>query len=314
MKKLRKALLFSVLVLVWMLTSCNTYHLNVKGIAYQSIRVKQSETQAKNRQEAKIVVLCDVDLLGNIGVTIENHTDNIMVVDKTKSFFRGSDGNSTCYYDPTINVLAQSTTIGHTSGGSINLGALGHAVGIGGVAGAVLSGITVGGANENASTTTNTTYTMDQPKISIAPHGKVFMGRVFQESIFGIDQLVNYAQFQSNDIINTTADNIPFNRSCAITISYSIDDEKTFDKIETVLYENSLIASHIKQTGHVNDALRAIYLAKNDLFEENHYTLCFGGDPWIREYIYGLVAITRERKKENYNAIKYNHNSFISYK
>lgn len=308
----RKILYFSSVVLAWLLSSCGTsYHLAVNGITYQSIRVKRSETQAKSRQEAKIVVFCDVDLLGNVGVTIENHTDNIMVVDKTKSFFRGSDGNSTCYYDPTINVLAQSTTVGHTSGGSINLGALGHAVGIGGVAGAVLSGITVGGANQNASTTTNTTYSMDQPKISIAPHGKVFMGRVFQESIFGIDQLANYAQFQSNDIINTNAgDNIPFNRSCAITISFSIDEENTFDKIETVIYENSLIASHVKQTGCVNDALRNIYLKKNDLFDEGYYTLCFGGAPWINDW-YNPKEVT---KKENYNAIKYNHNSFVNYK
>ena len=46
-------------------------------------------------------------------------------------------------------------------------------------------------------------------------------------------------------------------------------------------------------------------MAKNDLFDEDWYTLCFGGDPWT-----GIHAT----KAENYNAFKLKQGLFYNYK
>lgn len=293
------------------LPSCGNYYLNVKGIAYQSIQVSKAENQSENIKDAKIIVYCDVDTNGNVDVTIENNTDEIMTIDRTKSFFIGRDGNSIVYYDPTINVLAQSTTMGHTTGASVNLGSVAKAVGVGGVAGTLLSGVTVGSANENATTTTNTTYIVDQPKLSIAPHGRASMGRVFLVPTFGIDNLAALAQNTVTDLNKFyTLENRPNDYSCAITISYSIDNEKTYEKIETILYTNSIIVSHVMQTGYVNEALRNVYITKSDLFEETWYTLCFGGAPWKGRGLSNDIG----GKDENYNAYKYKHSLFCNYK
>lgn len=281
MRLLKKTLIFLLIVIIHgMVSSCANY-LNVKGIAYQSIRSKESIEESQIPQSAKIIVGYNVNSSGKIDVEILNNTDEIMTIDRTKSFFRDGNGNSTVYYDPTVNVLAQSTTSGHISGGSVNLGSVARAAGVGGVAGTLLSGVNVGGANENSTTTTNTTYIVDQPKISIAPHGKASMGRAFQQSNFGSRTMVSVAQHSTTDI-NTffTSENYSSAYSCTITISYSIDDEKTYEKIETTLYANSIIVSHVKQTGYVNEALRSIYKTKSNLFDEEWYILCFGNNAW----------------------------------
>lgn len=293
----------------FMLSSC-AYYLEVKGITYQSIRMEAITEPETDINSAQIIVFYDVDINGNIDVTVQNNTNEIMTIDRTKSFFRGSDGSSMCYYDPTINVIAQSTTTGHTTGASVNLGSVARAVGVGGVAGTLLSGVTVGGANQNATTTTNTTYIVDQPKISIAPHAKASMNHVFMMQSFGIDWMANKAQNQPYDAnLNFSPDNCPNSHSCSITVSYSIDGEQTYDIVETTLYNNSWITSSVKQTGQVNEALRNVYMAKDDLFQEDWYTLCFGGAPWINRSKKNTCV-----KEENYNGFKCNHKLFFNYK
>lgn len=306
MKRL-KTLLICLLAIVALgeLSSCAPAYLNVKGIAYQSIRSKNHVDKAEIPEKAKIILALMVDIHGNIDVEVQNNTDEIMTIDRTKSFFRGCDGVSVVYYDPTVNVLAQSTTAGQTTGASVNLGSVARAAGVGGVAGTVLSGVTIGGANENSTTTTNTTYFVDQPKLSIAPHSKASMGRIFHESSFDIDRMADLAQSTVPDINQIYALDSQSPYSCSVTVSYSIDGEKTYDRIELSIYANSKIVSHVKQKGHVNNALREIYSAKTDLFNEYWYTLCFGGDPWV-----GLHAT----KSENYNAFKHNHELFYNYK
>lgn len=308
MGKAKMALLISIAVSVWLLSSCSTYHLEVKGIAYQSIRAKNPIEKEKIPQNAKIIVAVMIDVYGNVDVEVQNNSDEIMTIDRTKTFFRGSDGNSTVYYDPTVNVLAQSTTSGHTTGASVNLGSVAKAVGVGGVAGTLLSGVNVGGANQNATTTTNTTYIVDQPKISIAPHGKASLGRTFQEAGFSVVQMALMAQNQLSDKNRTFDPDDSMGISCNITISYSVDGEQTYDKMETMLYVNSLIVSHVKQVGYVNEALREIYVAKGDLFDEDWYTLCFGGAPWYSSYDGSPT------KTENYNAYKFCHHELYSFK
>lgn len=264
------------LLSVWLLSSCSAYHPEVRGISYLSIQSESKVVQSEIPSSAEIIVAVGVDKDGNVDVVVQNNTDEIMIIDRTKSFFCDHNGNSTPYYDPTVNVLAESNTSGHTTGASVNLGTVARAVGVGGVAGALLSGVNVGGANQNASTTTNTTYFVDQPTASIAPHGKASMGGAFKEESFGMDMLYDLAQNGNTALNKTYTANDSFS-SCNIVISYSVDEGKSYKKIETKLYGNSIIVSLVRPTGHVNDALRMIYMQKSDLFDEDWYQLCFGG-------------------------------------
>lgn len=308
MKRIRFILLMLIVLIVGMLSSCATY-LDVKGIAYQSIRSKDKITRSQIPTNAEIIVAIGVDVYSNIDVEVQNNTDKIMVVDRTKSFFSNREGNSIPYFDPTVNVLAQSTTTGQTTGVSVNLGSVAKAVGVGSVAGTLLSGVNVGGATENATTTTNTTYIIDQPTASIAPHSKASMGRTFQEASFGIEMLADLAQHGNTELNNIYTPENCFS-TCNVIISYSIDEGKSFDKVETMLYGNSIIVSLVTQTGHVNDALRTVYRAKTDLFDEDWYTLCFGGGPQIDRFLKSL----KRTKSSNYNAWKGKYTVFYNYK
>ncbi len=287
-------------------SSCASY-LDVKGIAYQSIRAKDPVDNTQIPEKAKIIIAVLVDNHGYVNVEVQNNTDEIMTIDRTKSFFTGCDGISIVYYDPTVNVLTQSTTSGQTIGGSVNLGSVANAVGIGGISGSLLSGINVAAARNYATTTTNSTYIIDQPKISIAPHGKALMGRDFQETSFDIERLAELAQNTTSDINQSYVDKRLSPYSCTVTVSYSIDDEKTYDKIEVVLFVNSYIVSRVTKKGNINDALRTLYMEKKDLFDEDWYTLCFGGEPWTG-YLSGVS------KTGKCNAFKINHSLFYNFK
>ena len=312
----KPSIIWFLLLFVGLFSSCKSPYLNVRGVAYQSIRQAQPQDQSKTLQNAKVIVVSSVDKHGNVEVIVKNNTDNIMTIDRTKSFFRGKSGNSIPYYDPTINVMAQSTTTGHTTGVNVNVGAVAGALGISGSVGTLLNGVNVGSSNQNSTTNTNTTYYVDQPVVSVAPHARTSMGRVFQEQYFSIEALGEFIQLRNNDINrNYTPENTI--ASCSIIISYSLDDGKTFDRIETELYTGSLIVSHVKQKGHVNDALRSVYMAKSDLFDEGWYMLCFGGDPWIDDGIYtrGLGDKMPYVVKDSLlNAWMTNYSTFTNYK
>ncbi len=84
-----------------------------------------------------------------IEVTVKNKTSRTVFVDLGNSFFiRG--GESTPYYVPT----ATSNTTGTNSGVAVNLGGVTNALGIGGAAGQIAQGTTVGGGKSSATTTT----------------------------------------------------------------------------------------------------------------------------------------------------------------
>ena len=197
-----------------------------------------------------------------------------MTVDRTKSFFQDQNSLAQMYYDPTVQTNTKSTTVGNTSGSSVNLGAVANAVGIGGVLGTALSGVNVGGSNSTSTTNTNTTYTIDQPKISIPPHGKISMGRVFRINGIGRHLLQEAVKESYTDINNYfTAQNSY--ASANICISYSIDEEKTFQFIQTHLYAATLLVGKVRNEGKVNEALRVIYQNKTDALIQPWYLLHF---------------------------------------
>ncbi len=267
-----------LLLAAGMLSSCSTQYLNVTGVAYQSIRAKNPVANRLDiPQDATIIVSCQVGANGEFNVLVQNNSDKIMTIDRTKSFFRNQSGNSVPYYDPTVRVQSQSTMVGGETGASVNLGSIAAAAGIGGALGTALGGVNVGGSKSNATTNTNTTYIVDQPQISIAPHGQASMGRTFMIEGVGLAFLSQAISSTPTDVSNAFTPTQTY-AACNLCISYSVDDGKTYETILTDIYANSLLVSKVKQTGMVNDALRNIYLNKSDALTESWYALYFQSD------------------------------------
>lgn len=257
------------------LFSCSPHYLNVTGVAYQSMRSQTPVLTLDDiPKDATIIVGCQIGQNGEFDVIVKNNTDQIMTIDRTKSFFRNQSGNSMVYYDPTVQVQTQSTTVGGERGASVNLGSLAAAANIGGALGTALSGVNVGGSRSSATTNTNSTYIVDQPQISIAPHGQASMGRTFIVAGVG-SQFLDQAVLSATDDVNNTFSPTKTYAACNLCISYSVDNGKTYETIITDVYANSLLVGKVKQTGKVNEALRTIYANKNDVFAEPWYMLYF---------------------------------------
>ena len=96
-------------------------------------------------------------------IKLMNKTDKVMYVDKGCCFRISSDGSSYTYYDPS----AQTTfSNGSNIGASMNAGTVASALGIGGIASQLVSGLNVGGSSHQ---TVSTTYN-PQRIIAIPPH------------------------------------------------------------------------------------------------------------------------------------------------
>ena len=80
-----------------------------------------------------------------IAVTVKNKTGQTLYIDLGNTFFIRNSSPSP-YYVPS----ATQTTTSTTTGASINMGAVAGALGVGGRAGTLASGVNVGGANTNS--------------------------------------------------------------------------------------------------------------------------------------------------------------------
>ena len=268
---------FLVLLIVGGLASCDTEYLGVTGVAYQSLQSTNGFITAEDVPlDATIITHCFVDEKGKLTVLVQNNSDQVMTIDRTKTFFRNQSGNSIPYYDPTVRTSTQSMTTGNETGGSVNLGAIAGAVGIGGKLGTALNGVSVGGSNSNAVTNSNTTYYIDQPTLSIAPHGRAELGRTFEVegvgSIFMSEVIAQAPQSLANGFAPTHT-----YAACNVCVSYSIDGGKTYDTCITDIFANTLLVGKVTQTGKVNDALRYIYYNKADCLREPWHLLYFSG-------------------------------------
>ena len=87
-----------------------------------------------------------------IAVTVKNRTDQTLFLDLGNTFFL-RNGSPSPYYVPS----ATQTTTSTTTGATVNMGAVAGALGVGGRAGTLASGVNVGGANTSA--TSVITYT-----------------------------------------------------------------------------------------------------------------------------------------------------------
>ncbi len=97
-------------------------------------------------------------------IYIKNKTDNTIYIDLGNTF-RIKDEKSHIYFD---NSEQTTVTHGNASGGSIGLGSVTNALGIGGVVGTLAGGVTVGGGNRSG---IQTTYT-NQRILVIPPHSR----------------------------------------------------------------------------------------------------------------------------------------------
>ena len=297
---MRKTLIAISLLLSFLLSSCSDYKLFIDNVSYISIRQTEPKNSDNFSQTSTIGLLCDIDEYGNICVYAYNNTDKVMTIDKTKSFFTDGNGISHAFYDPTVNAHASSTTEGTSSSTSVNLGAIATASGVGGSLATALSGINVEDGYSSSTTTTNTTYYIDQPQISIAPHSKRIIDNSYCEQSF------NISGYNRENYTNTDS---PYNAvsSISITLSYSINDGLSYDIIQLRLFCNSLLVSPITQYGYVNDALRNILSNKPDAMNEYWYTFCVSGR---EKHLFGFFDHYYMPYIKNYNK----HLSFVTYK
>jgi hypothetical protein len=100
----------------------------------------------------------------SIQINLQNKTKNTIYIDLGKTFITlGSE--SYCYYIPTT--TSNSSDVSNV--GSVNLGSVGNALGLGNGATNLLNGVNVGGSSSKMSTTT----TYSQRVIAIAPMSKI---------------------------------------------------------------------------------------------------------------------------------------------
>ena len=99
--------------------------------------------------------------------SIKNKASSLLYVDLASSFRVDSNGNSMCLYDNT------STTVSTTSssGGSLGLGAITNALGIGGIVGALANGVSLGGGSSNNLTRVH----QAQRVVTIPAHGTEYI-------------------------------------------------------------------------------------------------------------------------------------------
>lgn len=253
------------------LTSCSVTRLETTKVAYQSVNTvkKQPQTLADIPNDAKIMVTYAISEDGELTAIVTNKTSEIMIIDQTMSFFVDSNGQSISYYDPTIRTTTTTDYSSKTRGGSVNLGVIGDAFGISGTLGQILGGINVGGSGTAGVSVTNATYIADQPKVSMAPHSNGAMSKVFNINGIGKEALAS-----SNRTLPHISSNMAHCKF-SVCISYSIDGGKNFDKIVTDFYENSEVVIPVQGKGRVNDALRNVFIQKNDALYEPWWMLYF---------------------------------------
>lgn len=276
-----KKILYSLCFISW-LTSCSSGKLITSSVTYQSVRPVNYKSEVPD--DAEIIVGYSFTNKGEIVVVVHNNTDEVMIIDQTKSFLVNSDGKSISYYDPTVRVTSNTSSNSTTSGGSVNLGAIAGALGIGGKLGQIASGVNVGGANTDGFSTTNTTYFADQPQVSLGPRGMATMSKRYTVGNLGENFLCGLTEL--NNTYSASNSYCKF----SVCVSYSVDNGNTFDKIVTDFYSNSLIVCPVRTHGQVNDALRNLLSSKTDALYEPWWILHFNSGDLSRNTTTGAIT------------------------
>jgi len=264
---MKNKFLFVLLCATPLLAGACSPKLVVKSVGYQSLVCARPDYSSTVPSNAEISVYYFVDADGRLSVEVKNHTGDIMMIDRTHSYFINSDHSSSIFYDPTVQVNTTTKTHSGTTGATVNVGAVARAAGVGGALGTALSGVNVGKSNTNTTTNTNTVYVVDQPQASIPPGGVVDLGGNFRISAVGRGFLYEVDNQGGRDIVRRNTADFCF----GVVVSYSLDGGETFDRVETSVYTNNLISCTVKERGKVNDALREVLTAAPDALIQPWY-------------------------------------------
>lgn len=246
-----------------LLSACGSEQLVTDKVIYRSLRTSYAQPNESNPipEKAKIIACYEITDAGLFKVTVINNTDEIMIIDNTKSYFI-SDGKSNSYYDPTVRTTSETNLSSGTKGVSANLGSIGNLLGVGGKLGNVLSGINVGGSGTSGNAVTNTTYITDQQQTSIGPHGNVQMAHVYPITGFNDYNLVTKTDYnEKNSVLKFS-----------VCISYSLDEGKSFQKLVTNFHSNAVCVVPVTDN-KVNNSLRQVITVKPDAFAEDWWMI-----------------------------------------
>ena len=254
-----------------LLASCKTTKLETYSVAYQSVRTRyaQPTPQSPIPDEAKIAVAYSISADGELTAIVYNRTSEIVTIDQTMSFFVNSDGKSTSYYDPTVRTTSTTDLKEKTKGGSVNLGAIAGAFGIGGIIGDIASGVNLGGSGTSGTSVTNATYIADQPRVSLAPHSNGAMSKVYKINGIGGKDM------KYDKMVAPHLGKIESYCKFSVCITYSFDGGATFDKLVTNFYADSKVIIPVTNHGSVNNALQTLYQTKTDCLNEPWYLIHF---------------------------------------
>ena len=102
------------------------------------------------------------DVVTGYAILVQNKSDETIYIDLANSFKISDKGISTPYYSNKTYTVNKSSG----SGGSINVGAVANAIGVGGTVGTLASGLNVGGGTSSGATVTET----EERILTIPPH------------------------------------------------------------------------------------------------------------------------------------------------
>lgn len=217
----------------------------------------------------KNAVAYTFDREGRLTAVVRNLTSEILTIDNTKSFFITPSGTSMSYYDPKVVTTTTTDLSSSTDGASFNWGPLAGALGIRGVAGGILGGLTTGGSSTSGSATSSTVLLADQPTVSIGPRGSGVLPKTYEVNGLGDAALKRPG---INNIALT-----PNSSRCrfSVCISYSFDGGRTYDKLTTDFYVNTTLTIAV-DCGSVSNGFRKIYSQKSDVLSEPFYMFHVG--------------------------------------
>ena len=102
------------------------------------------------------------DVVVGYAILVQNKSDETVYIDLANSFKISDKGISTPYYSNKTYTVNKSSG----AGGSINVGAVANAIGVGGTVGTLASGLNVGGGTSSGATVTET----EERILTIPPH------------------------------------------------------------------------------------------------------------------------------------------------
>ena len=248
------------MVLIAILGSCSTSgKLEVTQVNYQSLRTEYSQPSIVP-ETAKIAVEYLFNEKGEMQPIVYNQTNEIMILDQTKSFVIMPNGQSHSYYDPNVYTATTGEFNSTTKSSSFNLGAVAGALGIGGITGNLMSGISVGSSNTDGIIRQSSVSKTDQPMVNIGPKGSIAMSKAYQIDGVGDSGIGSY------NYVDVQVKKAPVQFSICIT--YSIDEGKTFEKLITKIYMSSNINEKVMDK-KISRAFYNIYKSKPDALAEN---------------------------------------------